>query len=245
MLSHSPRIITNGLVLCLDAANTKSYPGSGTSWTDLSGNGNTGTLTNGPTYSSANSGSIVFDGVNDYVSISSTNNFNFQSNNFTVELIFFFDSSTSSDDTYRTLLHFGSGTTYFSIVKWRSGIGNGIVIDYSVSGNRYTITTTNLAPNPNVSNTITSPLYDVVNKSSFLSVSTISNVMSLYINGILYGSVTLGSRWNQNQNLNIGFNGSGNYMKGNIPLIRVYNNKGLTASEISQNFNALRGRYGI
>jgi hypothetical protein len=53
--------------LCLDAANTKSYPGSGTSWVDLSGNGNNGTLTNGPTFNSANSGSIVFDGSNDYV----------------------------------------------------------------------------------------------------------------------------------------------------------------------------------
>lgn len=62
----------NGLVLCLDAGNTKSYPGSGTTWTDLSGRGNTGTLTNGPTYSSANGGSIVFDGTNDYVSTNYT-----------------------------------------------------------------------------------------------------------------------------------------------------------------------------
>jgi hypothetical protein len=46
-LSHSPSIITQNLVLCLDAANSKSYPGSGTTWTDLSGNGNTGTLMNG------------------------------------------------------------------------------------------------------------------------------------------------------------------------------------------------------
>ena len=51
-LAHSPRIITDGLVLCLDAGNTKSYPGSGTAWSDLSGQGNNGTLTNGPTYSS-------------------------------------------------------------------------------------------------------------------------------------------------------------------------------------------------
>lgn len=65
-LSHSPKIVTNELVLCLDAANPKSYPGSGTTWTDLSGRGNNGTLTNGPTYSSTNGGSIVFDGTNDY-----------------------------------------------------------------------------------------------------------------------------------------------------------------------------------
>ena len=58
--------MTNGLVLSLDAANPKSYPGSGTTWNDLAGSNN-GTLTNGPTFSSANGGSIVFDGVNDYV----------------------------------------------------------------------------------------------------------------------------------------------------------------------------------
>ena len=66
-LSHSPNIVTDVLVLCLDAANRRSYPGSGNSWLDLSGNGNNGTLTNGPTYSSANGGSLVFDGVDDYV----------------------------------------------------------------------------------------------------------------------------------------------------------------------------------
>ena len=63
MLTHSPRIITDGLVLCLDAANKQSYPGSGTVWTDLAGSNN-GTLTNGPTFSSANGGSIVFDACN-------------------------------------------------------------------------------------------------------------------------------------------------------------------------------------
>jgi hypothetical protein len=71
-ISYNPRIVTDGLVLALDAGNTKSYPGSGTAWTDLSGRGNTGTLVNGPTYSSANGGSIVFDGVNDYVQFTST-----------------------------------------------------------------------------------------------------------------------------------------------------------------------------
>jgi hypothetical protein len=66
-VSYSPKVVTDGLVLALDAANPRSYPGSGTSWFDLSGNGNTGTLTNGPTFDSGNGGSIVFDGVNDYV----------------------------------------------------------------------------------------------------------------------------------------------------------------------------------
>lgn len=71
-LTHSPKIVTNGLVLALDAANNKSYPGSGVTWYDLSGNGNNGTLTNGPTFNVGNLGSIVFDGTNDYVSFNNS-----------------------------------------------------------------------------------------------------------------------------------------------------------------------------
>ena len=71
-----PNIITDGLVLALDAANSRSYPGTGTTWSDLSGNGNSGTLTNGPTFNSGNGGSIVFDGVDDNISFSG-NTFNY------------------------------------------------------------------------------------------------------------------------------------------------------------------------
>ena len=64
---NNPRIITDGLVLCLDAADKKSYPGSGTTWYDRSRYKKHGTLTNGPTFDSSNGGSIVFDGADDYV----------------------------------------------------------------------------------------------------------------------------------------------------------------------------------
>ena len=64
-------IVSDGLVLCLDAANRKSYVNGSTVWRDLSGNNNSGSLVNGPTFSSANGGSIVFDGTNDYVQIGS------------------------------------------------------------------------------------------------------------------------------------------------------------------------------
>jgi hypothetical protein len=65
-VSYSPNISKDGLVLCLDAANKASYPGSGTVWRDLAGSNN-GTLTNDPTFNSDNGGSIVFDGVDDYI----------------------------------------------------------------------------------------------------------------------------------------------------------------------------------
>ena len=70
-LAHSPSIITDGLKVCFDAANPKSYPGSGTTWYDLSGNDNHGTLLNSPTFSSDKGGCFTFDGTDDRISFSS------------------------------------------------------------------------------------------------------------------------------------------------------------------------------
>ena len=64
--NYSPKVVTDGLVLYLDAANPKSYVSGSTTWGDLSRGGNNGTLVNGPTFDGGNGGSIVFDGVNDY-----------------------------------------------------------------------------------------------------------------------------------------------------------------------------------
>jgi hypothetical protein len=67
---YSPAIVTSGLVLCLDAANPRSYSGTGTTWTDLSGNGNNGTLVNSPTFSQ---GVFTFDGATNYINVSGVN----------------------------------------------------------------------------------------------------------------------------------------------------------------------------
>ena len=89
--NYSPNIITDGLVLYLDAANTKSYPGSGTTWRDLSKSQLNGTLTNGPTFNSANGGSIVFDGTNDYVdNIGDLSSFSFIQNTNIFSVSFWF-----------------------------------------------------------------------------------------------------------------------------------------------------------
>jgi hypothetical protein len=78
---YSPKIVTDGLVLYLDAANTKSYPRSGTIWSDISRGGNNGTLVNGPTFNNGNGGSIVFDGVDDYIdNVGTTSSFSFIQN---------------------------------------------------------------------------------------------------------------------------------------------------------------------
>jgi len=71
-INAGPKIVEDGLVFCVDAANPRSYPGAGTTWTDLTANKNNGTLTNGPTFNSGNGGSIVFDGADDYVNVTVT-----------------------------------------------------------------------------------------------------------------------------------------------------------------------------
>ena len=85
-LVHSPNIVTDGIVLYLDAANPKSYPGSGTNWHDLTKNNSTFELVNGPTHTTNNSGSFSFDGTNDYArsDIFYTSRFFVENQDFTV-----------------------------------------------------------------------------------------------------------------------------------------------------------------
>ena len=100
-------IVTSGLVMHLDAGNASSYPGSGTAWTDLSGNGNNGTLTNGPTYSSADGGQIVFDGTNDFTAIAGSSSLAFNTGDFTIESWFKLTSVTT-DYEYIYAIAYGS-----------------------------------------------------------------------------------------------------------------------------------------
>ena len=82
--ANGGRIVTDGLILSLDASDQNSYISGSITWTDLSENRNSGALTNGPTYSSDNGGSIVFDGADDYVSISQ----NVNPSNITLEFVY-------------------------------------------------------------------------------------------------------------------------------------------------------------
>jgi hypothetical protein len=174
--------ISDSLVLNLDAGNRASYAGTGTTWFDLSSNGLRASLVDGVVFAGTGiSTHFSFDGTGDYVNIPSTSLFNFGSGDFSVELAIYYNASTSSDNTYRPAFMLGSGNSYLIMNKWRSGIGNGIVLDYSVAGSRYTITTTNSVPQPVVNNTITSPLFDVNAKWTHFVIRISSNVMTLFI----------------------------------------------------------------
>jgi hypothetical protein len=222
-LFHSPIIVTDGLVLCLDAGNPKSYPGSGTTWSDLSANGNNGTLTNGPTYSSSNGGSIVFDGVNDYVSTglvlpspSTTPT--------TFDLVFKYNSTNS----YRGLI----GSSAYQSAGFSVGFmgQSSIRMTYNASSSSYEPTWS----------------YD----SSVISNGTFvfnGRNISGYRNGSLISTYTASFDAALNTNgMQIGRNLQGGWGTSQVDVyaVRVYN-KALTAEEIQQNFKALRGRYGI
>ena len=222
--NYSPKIIQDGLVLYLDAANTKSYPTTGTTWTDLSRSGNNGTLINGPTFNSANGGSIVFDGSNDY--IKPPNSTTLQLTNFTlsswvrinVQNInqYIIDTSTNGS--------FGFGYSY------RIKTDNKIRF-WAYNANNALDSTTTISPNI---------WYNIL-----VTYNNTSKIQSIYINGVFNVSNTHNSGFVVSTVTNLQIGGSlvlGGYINGNIAQTQIYN-RALSASEILQNYNATKGRY--
>ena len=229
-LAHSPRIVTDGLVLALDAGNTKSYPGSGTAWTDTVG-GTAATLTNGPTYSSDNGGSIVFDGTNDYINFGSVSDVNFGTGDFAVEC-WFLDDGSAPD--YGGLVvngqSGGSDTTSFQLGKRGvSGQTNRIEFVRGEASGSYSIYDS--------TNTIQS------NTWTHVIATRIGTTVKLYVNGVEVDSMTDSGSYS-NTALRVGVNrGAGIYWSGKISNVKLYKGKGLTETEVAQNYNALKGRY--
>jgi hypothetical protein len=233
--NHSPRIITDGLVLVLDAANSKSYSGSGTTWNDLSGNGYVGTLTNGPTFSSDNLGSIVLDGVDDYVSVSSPQNLNAGLNSFTVEA-WVYQKDTGANGIIEAR---GTGLHGF---LW--------LLNYQVPGRVLfpMNTTTDTGQNFYVSTVNT---FDDVDK--WMHVMTVVNrgneTLTFYKNGVQQGnSVNITSIGTIDPGSGyrywIGADLGGPEANINVSIVRHYN-RVLTQDEITQNYNAIKSRYGL
>ena len=231
-VSSGPDIVDSGLVLALDAADRNSYPGSGTTWTDLSGRGNTGTLTNGPTYSSANGGSFVFDGVDDYVDIGSLGS---QFTNFTVEIWFKSDSVTN----YRNpidcnwLIENGSYSNLGPRLEQNSS-GN---LNWIVGSGSDVYSFVTLVP----SGLSSTPYHHaVITKTS-------STNFNGYYNGNYTSSLSF-SGWAGSMlsvSVGRGFSASGErWFIGKIPSVKIYN-RALSATEIQQNFNSVRSRFGI
>jgi len=137
---HGPQpIVTNGLVLALDAANQKSYVSGSTTWIDLSGNNNTGTLTNGPTYSPLNNGSIVFDGTNDLMLTSTVTNFKSIG-------MWLFLTGGGSDWVYILDARTGMANSWITFFTLGNGIGSAWTGMY-INANPVTVSYTNIPLN--------------------------------------------------------------------------------------------------
>lgn len=235
-LAHSPSIVTNGLAFCLDAANKKSYPGTGTTWTDLSGNNLNGTLTNGPTFSNTNSGRINFDGTNDIVIVGQTTSSIQWS--FTIEL-WCMPTLTHQIDTESSSGTGGtSGQRYvFEPLFMGSYAGAGVSVGTNgVSvyehGNAYMPAL--LVSQTSISSTL----------MTHIVVVYIDKVPRLYLNGALDRIGLLSGRtiiYPTIYSIGAGTYGA---FGGSVSVVKVYN-RPLTEAEVTQNFNALRGRFNI
>jgi hypothetical protein len=216
-------IVTNGLVLNVDAGFTPSYSRSGTTWYDVSSIGNNGTLTNGPTFNSDNGGSIVFDGVNDFVDCGNNNSLKI-TGPITINAIFKVNSFTND---YQAIVSMGDDSYRFQ----RHAATNKLAFGTRNIGLTDLITTTNISENTWY---ITSAVYN-------------GSTMQIYINGVLdiTGNAS-GSLPASSYNLRVGGNAQfpARAWNGYISNTQIYN-RALSSTEVLQNYNAMKGRYGL
>lgn len=216
-LHHNPRIVTDGLVLALDAADVNSYPGSGTTWYDLSSNGNDGTLTNGPTFSSDHVGALVFDGANDHIALST--------------------AITLTDFTATAVYSISSYNGGWAMLFGNSDLDNFIGI--GTSGAILRIQDTNSTNSDLAYNSIEDQL-------TFLQVVQSGNSNTWYINGQSVGNSTNNSYAGIEitHMVHYGTGSSLGIFGGKYYLAHLYN-RALTASEIQQNYEAQKTRFGL
>jgi hypothetical protein len=231
---YSPKIITNGLVLSLDAANNKSYPRSGTTWTDLSGNNNTGTLTNGPIFSNVNGGSISFDGTNDYVNIANSTSLQV-ADTFTVCAWIYATTLAARYAIFSTRVNNPAGC-------WQLEIGS--TGDGSLSTNRIAFTGVGIWISETFDNVIST------NRWFHICLTKVNNATTggtFYINGasVTNRQTNAYTISNNSDSKRIATsNGTSELFTGNISQTSLYN-RALTDAEILQNYNATKSRFGL
>lgn len=219
-VQYNPGIVTDGLLFCYDPANQKSYPRSGVTFSDSLAVGNVGILSGGPSYSSSNSGTINFDGTDDWINFGTWSpainticfwiNFNTNQNGPIIYL---------GDDTYNSSAWSWSSFIFSDSILFRpdaggGGMGNEVASNNLGSWRMYTLIRRD-----------TDTLSRVYKNTSVLATTT----------GNLTDTIQTGLR--------IAKSGT-NYGNFRISSIMFYN-RALTSVEVTQNFNALRGRFGI
>jgi hypothetical protein len=230
------KIVTNGLVLALDAADKNSYPGSGTTWTDLSGNANNGTLTNSPTFNSGNGGSIVFNGTNQYGTASDSTSL--RPTSFTLDTWF----RPTSFNLYSCIV----------VKPFNGPVWTPPYLSYMI---RLNSTGTILECSTNTGGTYRalSPNYTFAANTTYnvtFTLNSSTGAAVAYINGAVLssGNLTAGAISYSTPPLIIGagYGASpvGEYFAGSIYSVKIYNTI-LSATEVLQNYNALKSRFNL
>jgi formylglycine-generating enzyme required for sulfatase activity len=217
-------IVTDGLVLWLDAGITSSYPESGTTWTDLSGNKNNGTLTNGPTFNSTYGGSIVFDGVNDFITTGFTRGR--LGNKFSISVWYKYQGTAGR--TYTAIIggrDVGDLTEFFigkNIGNTNIGVQDGNYLGSFIIG----------------SNAFDGGWHNIVYTYE-------NGTGKIYLDSVLRNTGSF-TKCNDAEEILIGNEqeGAGYYFIGNISIV-LFHNRSMSALEISQNFNAQKARFGL
>lgn len=237
-VGYNPRIVTDGFVMCLDAGNIKSYPSSGNNWLDLTGRNSNANVSN-VTYTNSNGGTFQFNGTTGLVTTGASSDFNFGTNNFTISSWIWIDSTatpTRPIDSLKTVTIFDCGPSNANPTSFAVG-GNTVSVGTNIE---FFQSSPNLAVQIPCSITANA-WHQVVWQRSGLTFNG-------YLDGASVGSTTI-------TNVAIGGNNSAfigqskftnykNEFKGYISSLQIYN-RALSAAEITQNFNALRGRFGI
>jgi hypothetical protein len=231
-----PSIVTNGLVLSVDAADKNSYPGSGTVWSDLSGNLYSGILTNSPTFNSANGGSLVFNGTNQYVTGSGPSSFDLSTNqNYSICTWINPTFADTSATTSAIFNYSGPGTSFLrTYLRWE-GTSLGFYLD---------TTDTNIIG----SAWRFKPTFAANTWNCLCFTHTSANTGLYYFNGISYAPTIAASGVKTGVTgfaATIGY-GSVNsyYFNGKIATTQIYN-LALSANEIFQNYIAQKSRFGL
>ena len=226
---RGPHIITDGLVLYLDAANTKSYQSGSATWLDKSGNNYNGTLTNGPTFSSTNGGSIVFDGTNDYVPLTGT---------------------ISLGNTF-TIVSWVNPTALGSTYNVYGCVANGSDNWFGIGGSVVNLRGTEIADvnNFDVNGTTTLTTGRWYQIAATVNIST----ATVYLNGMFENSAvkafTIGS-WNAAGSNDIGRRGgiNQNFFNGAISTVQAYSrvlSASVTAGAVRLQATSLSGSWSV
>lgn len=233
--NYSPKIVSNGLVLYLDAANTRSYPGSGTAWTDLSQYNMNGTLINGPSFNSANGGGIAFDGTNDGVTLQASSLWNIGASDFTIEFWF---RRTGTSQAYGRYFQLTNGDTYSAFSLAVKGTNQDQLSFSMASANGSWGVLNDATIGTLTAGRFNHVVISRIGTNFYLYLNTVQSLITTSAASLYYavGGVPV-----------IGGQTSGTFrcLGGIIPLFKFYKGKGLTLAEATQNYNATKGRFGL